>query len=89
MRPRYLSRKLRPISVATEPGKLIRLVRKDCKMTEEELSGRTGISRSTLQKFERGDTKCEIGLVFEVANLVGGNLFGDEENSIISAIRFR
>ena len=53
-------------------------------MTAEELSGRAGISRRTLQKIERGDLKCEIGLVFEVANLVGLNLFGDEGNSNIS-----
>lgn len=43
-------------------------------MTGEGLSKRAGISRRTLQKIERGDPKCEIGLVFEVANLVGVNL---------------
>lgn len=62
-------------------GKLIRLGRKERKMTEEDLAGRAGISRRTLQKIERGDLKCEIGLVFEVANLVGVKLFSDEENS--------
>jgi DNA-binding XRE family transcriptional regulator len=61
-------------------GKLIRLGRKERKMTEEDLAGRAGISRRTLQKIERGDLKCEIGLVFEVANLVGVKLFGDEES---------
>ena len=65
-------------------GKLIRLGRKERKMTEADLSGRAGISRRTLQKIERGDPKCEIGLVFEVANLVGVNLFGDEGNTNIS-----
>ena len=49
-------------------------------MTEEELSGRAGISRRTLQKIERGDLKCEIGLVFEVATLVGVKLFGIEDH---------
>ena len=62
-------------------GKLIRLGRKERKMTEEELSGRAGISRRTLQKIERGDPKCEIGLVFEVAHIVGVKLFSDEENT--------
>jgi DNA-binding XRE family transcriptional regulator len=61
-------------------GMLIRLGRKERKMTEEDLAGRAGISRRTLQKIERGNLKCEIGLVFEVANLVGVNLFGDEGN---------
>ena len=57
-------------------GKLIRLGRKERKMTEEDLSGRAGISRRTLQKIERGDLKCEIGLVFEVERNVseGGSV---------------
>ena len=63
-------------------GTLIRLGRKERKMTEEELSGRAGISRRTLQKIERGDPKCEIGLVFEVSSIVGVKLFNDDENSI-------
>lgn len=42
-------------------GKLIRLGRKEQKMTEEGLSGRAGISRRTLQKIERAAPKCEIG----------------------------
>jgi DNA-binding XRE family transcriptional regulator len=72
---------LRPTRDAVELlGKLIRLGRKERKMTEEDLAGRAGISRRTLQKIERGDLKCEIGLVFEVANLVGVKLFGDEES---------
>lgn len=65
-------------------GKLIRLGRKERKMTGEELAGRAGISRKTLQKIERGDLKCEIGLVFEIANLVGVSLFGEEGKANIS-----
>lgn len=73
---------LRPTRDAADLlGKLIRLGRKERKMTEEELAGRAGISRRTLQKIERGNPKCEIGLVFEVANLVGVSLFGDEGNA--------
>lgn len=70
-------------------GKLIRLRRKERKMTEEELAGRAGIARRTLRKIERGDLKCEIGLVFEVANLVGVKLFGEEENSNLSRAKSR
>jgi len=51
-------------------------------MAEEVLSGRARISRRTVQKIESGDPKCEIGLVFEVANIVGVKLFSVEENSI-------
>lgn len=65
-------------------GKLIRLSRKERKMTENELAGRAGISRATLQKIERGDLKCEIGLFFEVATLVGVKLFGMEDSSTVS-----
>ena len=73
---------LRPTRDAAELlGKLIRLGRRERKMTEEDLAGRAGISRRTLQKIERGDPKCEIGLVFEVANLVGVQLFGEEGTS--------
>ena len=64
-------------------GKLIQLGRKERKMTAEDLSGRAGISRKTLQKIERGDPKCEIGLVFETANLVGVKLFEEERHDNI------
>ena len=63
-------------------GKLIRLGRKERKMTESDLAGRAGISRATLQKIERGDLKCEIGLFFEVATLVGVKLFGAESSTL-------
>ena len=53
-------------------------------MTEEDLSGRAGISRRTLQKIERGDLKCEIGLYFEVATLAGINLFGAEDSTSVT-----
>jgi len=76
---------LRPTRDAAELfGKLIRLGRRERKMTEEDLAGRAGIARRTLQKIERGDLKCEIGLVFEVANLVGVKLFEDEGTTDIS-----
>lgn len=63
-------------------GKLIRLGRKERKMTESDLAGRAGISRATLQKIERGDLKCEIGLFFEVATLVGVKLFEAESSTL-------
>jgi len=63
-------------------GKLIRLSRKERKMTESELAGRAGISRATLQKIEQGELKCEIGLFFELATLVGVKLFGAEESAV-------
>ena len=56
-------------------GKMIQWHRKKLKITTGELSERSCISRTTLRKIERGDVTCEIGLVFEVATLVGIKLF--------------
>lgn len=61
-------------------GKQIKLKRKQRKWTEHELADRAGISRATVQKIEKGDLTCSIGLVFEVAALVGVTLF-DTENT--------
>ncbi len=63
-------------------GSLIRLQRKKKKFSMKDLSDRAGISRTTLQKIEKGDMKCEIGLVFEVAVLVGVKLFETDHLSI-------
>jgi transcriptional regulator with XRE-family HTH domain len=63
-------------------GKQIKLARKRRKWTEHELSDRAGIARATLQKIERGDPGCAIGLVFEVATLVGVKLFDADEKSL-------
>lgn len=56
-------------------GKQIQLARKQRKWSEKNLAERIGISRATLQKIERGEMTCAIGLVFEAATLVGINLF--------------
>ena len=60
-------------------GKLIRLARKERGLSAAELAERTGISRGTLQRIEKGDPKVEIGLMFEAATIVGVNLF-DADN---------
>ena len=56
-------------------GNLIRLKRKERRMTQAELAERAGISIGTMRKIEQGDLKCEVGLFFEVAVLVGVRLF--------------
>ncbi len=56
-------------------GEQIKLGRKQRQWTERNLAERAGISRATLQKIERGEMSCAIGLVFEVATLVGIKLF--------------
>jgi transcriptional regulator with XRE-family HTH domain len=56
-------------------GKQIKLGRKQRKWSEKNFAERIGISRATLQKIERGEMTCAIGLIFEAATLVGINLF--------------
>lgn len=63
---------------ATLMGEQIRLGRKQRQWTEKSLADRAGISRATLQKIENGEMSCAIGLVFEVATLVGVKLFESE-----------
>ena len=61
-------------------GKEIKNCRKLRGWSEIELAERAGISRATLQKIEKGDMSCAIGLVFEVSTLVGVNLFEGEDS---------
>ena len=60
-------------------ARLIRVARKEQKLTTSELAERAGISRGLLQRIEKGDPKCSIGAVFEVATIVGIKLFEAEE----------
>jgi transcriptional regulator with XRE-family HTH domain len=71
---------------ATLLAKHIQLGRKQRKWTEHDLADRAGISRATLQKIEKGDLSVAIGLVFEVAALVGVALFDEERGSLASHI---
>jgi DNA-binding XRE family transcriptional regulator len=52
-------------------GKLIRVSRADRGLTAQELADRAGISRTTLSSIEKGAPGPEVGIVFEVASLVG------------------
>jgi len=63
-------------------GKLIRSARKQRKLTSQEVSERAGISRGLLQRIEKGDMKCGIGAVFEVATIVGVHLFEADESTL-------
>ena len=56
-------------------GEQIKLGRKQRRWSEKNLAERAGISRATLQKIENGEMSCAVGLVFEVATLVGIRLF--------------
>ena len=68
-------------------GALIREARNDRKLTAQELADRAGISRGLLQRIEKGNLKCEIGAVFEVATIVGVKLFDANENTLTKYLR--
>lgn len=61
---------------------LIRIARKERKLTTQELAERAGISRGLVHRIEKGDMKCSIGAVFEVAAILGLKLFDAEETSL-------
>ncbi len=68
-------------------GKLIRVARKERKLTAQEVAGRAGISRGLLQRIEKGDLRCEIGAAFEVAAIVGVRLFEVEASTLGGHLR--
>ena len=68
-------------------GGLIRAARKEHKLTVQEVADRAGVSRGLLQRIEKGDLKCEIGVVFEVATIVGVKLFDTDESTLRKHIR--
>jgi len=63
-------------------GKLIRIGRAERGLTAQELADRAGISRTTLYSIEKGAPGPEIGIVFEVASIVGVHLFAPDERSL-------
>ncbi len=63
-------------------GKLIRVGRAERRLTAQELADRAGISRTTLSSIEKGTPGPEIGIVFEVASLVGVRLFDYDERTL-------
>ena len=68
-------------------GTLIREARHERKLTAQELADRAGISRGLLRRIEKGNLKCEIGAVFEVATIVGIKLFDADESTLTKYLR--
>ncbi len=66
---------------------LIKVARKERKLTTQEIADRAGISRGLVQRIEKGDMKCGIGSVFEVAAILGIQLFDADESSLSTHIR--
>jgi transcriptional regulator with XRE-family HTH domain len=66
---------------------LIKTARKERKLTMQDLADRAGISRGLVQRIEKGDMKCSIGAVFEVAAILGVKLFDADETSLSKNLR--
>jgi ribosome-binding protein aMBF1 (putative translation factor) len=60
-------------------GQLIQLKRKERGLTQKGLADRVRVSRALVQRVEAGDPRCEMGLVFEMAFLLGIQIFEDEK----------
>lgn len=59
-------------------GSFIQLRRKEYGLTVQQLADKAGVSRGLVHRIERGDPKCEIGVVFEMAVLMRIPLFIDD-----------
>ena len=63
-------------------GQLIREARIVKKLSTSELAERIGISRALLQRIEKGNPGCSIGVVFEAAAICGVPLFELDQRSL-------
>lgn len=61
---------------------LIKVARKERKLTTQDIAERAGISRGLVQRIEKGDMKCSIGAVFEVAAILNIRLFDADKTSL-------
>ncbi len=68
-------------------GLEIARARRARRWSQLELAERAGVSRSTLQNAEHGNPRVAIGTVFEIAELVGVELFGAPATEMPALIR--
>ena len=67
-------------------GQLVREARLSKLLTTSDLAARAGISRTLLQRIERGDPGCSIGAAFEVATICGVPLYEQEPRGLASQV---
>lgn len=63
-------------------GSMIKVARKERKMSQADLAQRISISRYTLMAIEKGDPKVAIGAVFEAAYIVGIPLLAENKEQL-------
>ena len=67
-------------------GQLIREARVVKRLSTSELAARIGISRALLQRIEKGDPGCSVGVVFEAAAICGVTLFELDQRSLARSL---
>ncbi|MCX4164332.1 MULTISPECIES: helix-turn-helix transcriptional regulator [Paraburkholderia] len=65
-------------------GQQIRRMRIERTITTAQMAERAGLSRSLVQRIEKGDPSCSIGAVFEAAAVVGLRLFDADQPEMTS-----
>lgn len=65
-------------------AKMIQSARKRRGWSESELAERCGATRPTIRRIEQGNPATEIGLYFEIANILGIPLFSDDPKQLRS-----
>lgn len=63
-------------------GQMIRINRIERKLSVTQLAERVGASRDLLQRIEKGDPRCGIGVVFEAAAIMGVSLFEEDRGRL-------
>ncbi len=63
-------------------GALIANARRERRWTARDLASRAGVSVQTLRNVERGAPTVAIGVVFELATLLGIPLFSDDRGTL-------
>lgn len=72
-------------------GERVRLLREQARLTLEELSQRSGVSRAMLSKVERGEKSPTIGVASAISKALGTTLTyltnGQEEHRAVAVVR--
>jgi len=63
-------------------GTAIAIARKEQGLSETTVAEKINVSRSTVQRLEKGDLKVGIGLYFEAAWAVGVKIFAPDDESL-------
>lgn len=70
-----------PISSAKTLGQIVRAVRKDQRLRQDDAAGSVGVSENFLGKLERGGETAQLGKVLRVLEELGIGLYVDVPES--------